>query len=170
MQPVNPVAPYTSRLVGTDMLELADGSAFKVYWLDIAGRSEPEKCEWGASGRDRDAALKQLGEAGVSGVGFICLFPHIAKVFFFGESLETNLYAEAFRGDPFRPSSLDGARGVEIGCAAEVDIAGKEFALWRAAATVEEYLASFVEAEPCGFENHAKLGEYALRHASGPPS
>lgn len=167
MQPVKPVAPYTSRLVGTDMLELADGSAFKVYWLDIAGRSEPEKYEWGASGRGQAAALSQLREAGVSGVGFICLFPHIAKVFFFGESLETNLYAQAFRGDPFRLSGLDGPRGVEIGCAAEVDIAGKEFVLWRAAATVEGYLATFASAEACGFENHAKLREYALRHAGG---
>lgn len=163
MDPVKPVGPYTSRPMGTATLRLADGSAFKVYYLDIFGRPDPRRTEWEASGRDRQAALAQLEKAGVSGVGFICLFPHIAKVFFFGECGETNLYATAYRGDPFAPSALDYARGVEIACAAEMDVAAKEFALWRRCATVEEYLSQFVTPEVCGFASVSKLREYASR-------
>lgn len=163
MLPVQPSMPYASRAVGTARLDLPDGSAFKVYYLDIVGRPEPQRFEWAASGRDRAAALEQLRVAGIVGVGFVCLFPHIAKVFFFGEGCETNLYALAFRGDPFQPAPLDYARGVEIGCAAEVEIAAQEFALWRKAKTVEEYLATCVDPPPCGFENHAKLREYAAK-------
>ena len=161
MDPVKPANPYTSRCVGTDALRLSDGSAFKVYYLDIVGRSEPDTYEWDASGRDKAEALEQLQQAGVSGVGFVCLFPHIAKVFFFGECAETVLYAQAFRGDPFLASPLDYARGVEIACAGEMDIAGKEFALWRECASVEEYLGRYVEPETCGFADHSKLGDYA---------
>ena len=163
MDPVKPVNPYTSRPAGTAVLRLPDKSAFKVYYLDITGRSEPHKYEWAASGRDRDAALQQLRAAGIAGVGFICLFPHIAKVFFFGECAETNLYAQVFRGDPFEPARLDYARGVEIACAGEMDIAAKEFALWRQSSSVEEYLAAFVEPETCGFRDHAKLRAYVTR-------
>ena len=160
MDAVQPVNPYTSRPAGTAMLRLDDGSAFKVYFLEIVGRDQPEKYEWQACGRDRQAAVAQLRDAGISGVGFICLFPHVAKVFFFGECAETNLYATALRGDPLRPSPLDDARGVEIACAGEMDVAAREFALWRRCETVEDYLAESVEPETCGFANHAKLGQY----------
>jgi len=160
MDPVKPVNPYSSRPVGATMLRLDDGSAFKVYVLDIFGRPEPEKYEWKASGRDPEAAMEELKQAGVSGVGFICLFPHIAKVFFFGECAETNLYSQAFLGNPYQPHPLDYARGVEVACAGEMDIAAKEFSLWRQSATVEEYLNRFVEPETCGFASHSKLGEY----------
>jgi len=163
MDPVKPVNPYTSRCIAKTKLDLPDGSSFKVYFLDITGRSEPEKYEWDASGRDRHAALDQLAAAGIMGVGFICLFPHIAKVFFFGECAETNLYAQAFHGNPFAPSALDDARGVEVACAGEMDIAAKEFLLWRESRSVEEYLDRFVDPETCGFENHAKLAEYVTR-------
>ena len=161
MDPVKPVSAYTSRPVGVALLRLSDKSAFKVYFMDIVGREEPEKYEWEASGRDRGAAMEQLKGAGLTGVGFICLFPHIAKAFFFGECGETNLYAQAFRGDPFRPSALDYARGVEVACAGEMDVAAREFALWRKCATVEAYLSEFVVPEECGFANHGKLREYA---------
>ncbi len=45
--------------------------------------------------RSKEEALAQLKAHGIEGVGFICLFPHIAKVFFFGHNetcWETNLY------------------------------------------------------------------------------
>jgi hypothetical protein len=161
MQPVKVVNPYTSRPAGIGMLRLPDGSAFKVYYLDIAGRSEPWRYEWAVSGRDRNAALEQLRAAGISGVGFICLFPHVAKVFFFGECAETNLYAQAFRGDPFQEIRLDYARGVEVACAGEMDITAQEFELWRESPTVERYLERFVQPNTCGFTNHAKLREHA---------
>ena len=161
MEPIKPAPPYFARPAGVSRLDLPDGSAFKVYFFDIIGRPEPEKYEWALAERSQDAALEQLKQADISGVGFICLFPHIAKVFFFGESMETNLYAEAFRGDPFQRAPLDYARGVEVACAAEMDIAAKEFALWRAAATVADFLAEFVEPVECGFESNAKLRAYA---------
>lgn len=160
MDPVKPVNPYTSRCVDRARLDLPDGSSFKVYYLDITGRAERHKFEWDASGRDKRAALDQLAAAGIAGIGFVCLFPHIAKIFFFGECAETNLYAQAFRGDPFAPSALDYARGVEVACAGEMDIAAKEFLLWRDSRTVKEYLATFVQPEICGFANSGKLAEH----------
>ena len=160
MDPVKPVQPYTARPAGTARLERADGSAFKVYYFDIVGRPEREKYEWALSARTKEQALEQLREAGVSGVGVIVLFPHIAKVFFFGECAETVLYAEAYRDDPFAPSALDYARGVEIACAAEMDVAAKEFELWRRSETVEDYLAEFVAPVECGFASHTKLHAY----------
>ena len=131
MVEVKPGQDYRSRCVGTTRLELGDGSRFKVYVMEIVGRANPERYEWRFSPRTPDAALADLGAAGVSGVGFVCLFPHIAKVFTWGESLETNLYAQAWRGDPWARAPLEDARGAEVACAGEMDVAAKEFLLWR---------------------------------------
>jgi hypothetical protein len=152
---------YHSRCTGTSRLELPDGSRFKVYVMEITGRANPERYEWRFAGRTPEQASRQLGAAGVSGVGFVCLFPHIAKVFFFGESLETNLYAEAWRGDPWKRSALEDTRGCEVACAGEMDVAAKEFLLWRDATSVEAYLERFVAPEECGFRAHRKLFQYA---------
>jgi hypothetical protein len=162
MLKVKPAQDYQSRCAGTRRLELEDGSRFKVYVLEIVGRANPERYEWRFSGRSPEQALAQLGRAGISGVGFICLFPHIAKVFFFGETLETNLCAQAWRGDPWQRAALEDERGCEVACAGEMDVASKEFALWRETASVGAYLERFVTPEECGFRSHRKLLEYSL--------
>lgn len=161
MLAVKAAQDYRSRCVGTLRLDLEDGSRFKVYLLEITGRANPERYEWRHAKRTPERALAELGRAGVSGVGFICLFPHIAKVFFFGETLETNLYAQAWRGEPWKRSALEDERGCEVACAGEMDVASKEFALWREAASVEAYLERFVTPDECGFRSHRKLFEFA---------
>jgi hypothetical protein len=166
MVTVKAAQDYRSRCTETRRLELPDGSRFKVYVMEITGRANPERYEWRYSSRTPEQATRQLGRAGAGGVGFVCLFPHIAKVFFFGETLETNLYAQAWHGNPWMRCELEDERGCEIACAGEMDVAGKEFALWRRAASVEEYLARFVEPEECGFRAHRKLYSYA----AGPTS
>ena len=42
-----PANPYDARISGTHLLACPDGrSAFKVYFLDIVGRQNPERYEW----------------------------------------------------------------------------------------------------------------------------
>ena len=156
-----PASPtYTSEAVKTDLLSTGGKSLLKLYFLQILDRTERSKYEWNFNARSKEEVVFQLQAQGIDGVGFACIFPHIVKVFLFGSSdgcYETNLYVRAFRGDPLESTSLEYGSGMEIACAGEIDIAAKEFALWRRCRSVEEYLDSFVEPERCGFENHQKL-------------
>ena len=155
--------PYTSEAVGTELLRINDRSLLKLYFLQILDRTERSRYEWDFSARSKEETVDQLKMQGIDGVGFACIFPHIAKVFLFGSSsgcCETNLYVRAFQGDPLQPISLECGTGMEVACAGEMDLAAKEFSLWRRCRSVGEYLDQFVIPERCGFENHLKLKEF----------
>ena len=83
MRPIAACQTYAARSAGRAVYENGP-HVFKVYLIDITGRSHPERYEWDRCGRDRDSVLTGLKRAGVEGVGFVCAFPHIAKAFRFG--------------------------------------------------------------------------------------
>jgi hypothetical protein len=154
---------YTSEPAGTALLNVDGKFYFKLYFLQILGRAQRSRYEWASATRSKAQTVAQLKAQGIGGVGFVCIFPHITKVFFFGSSgecRETNLYIRAFGGDPLQPISLEYGEGIEIACAGEMDIASKEFALWQRCASVEEYLDEFVNPSICSFENHQKLKSF----------
>ncbi|UCF99329.1 MAG: hypothetical protein JSV89_07255 [Spirochaetaceae bacterium] len=158
-------APYTSEPAGTAVFRLDEKSQFKLYFLQIIGRVDRSRYEWATARRSKEQTIVQLRAHSLRGIGFACVFPHIAKVFFFGSSQghrETNLYVRAFGGDPLQPISLEYGESMEIACAGEMDVASKEFALWQRCSTVEQYLEEFVSPSICCFENHEKLKSFLL--------
>jgi hypothetical protein len=160
VQPVEVCQGYAARPAGRAVYE--NGlHAFKVYYIDITGRREPERYEWDRSGLERRAVLAGLRRAAVEGVGFVCAFPHIAKAFRFGPENETVLQVRAFRPADF--AELDLARSdayVEYACLAESAIADAEYRRWAAAPSVAGYLRRFVDWSPVAIADPAKLGRH----------
>ncbi|HZS33416.1 MAG TPA: hypothetical protein VFC42_08565 [Methylomirabilota bacterium] len=160
MHPIQPCQSYQARPAGRAVY--ANGPhRFKVYYVDIPGRSRPELYEWDQAGRDRETVLAGLKRAGVEGVGFVCAFPHVAKVFRFGPENETVLNVRAFRPADFGDLDLGRADGyVECACLAEAVLLEAEYRLWAAAPTVEDYLHRWVDWPPVAIGDRAKLARY----------
>jgi hypothetical protein len=157
--------PYAARPAGR-ALYTSGRHAFKVYFIDIPGRARPELYEWDRAGRPRQSVLAGLARAGVEGIGFVCAFPHIAKAFRFAPESETVLHVRAFRPADFAELDLGRAGGyVEYACLAESVIADREYRCWAEAASVDAYLAEWVDWAPVAIADHAKLGRYY--HAGG---
>jgi hypothetical protein len=165
MQPIAPCQRYAARPAGRAVYENGP-HAFKVYFIDIAHRRQPELYEWERCGRDRDSVLAGLKRAGVEGVGFVCAFPHIAKAFRFGPESETVLNVRAFRPADFAELDLTRSDGyVEYACLAESVIADAEYRLWARVRTVEEYLGQWVDWQPVAVADQGKLGRHYHRPA-----
>ena len=165
MQPIAPCQSYAARSAGRSLYENGP-HAFKVYFIDITGRRQPELYEWDLCGRGRDSVVAGLKRAGVEGIGFVCAFPHIAKAFRFGPESETVLHVRAFRPADFTELDLTRSDGyVEYACLAESVIADAEYRLWAGARTVDEYLGQWVDWQPVAVSDREKLG----RHYRRPP-
>jgi hypothetical protein len=108
-----------------------------------------------------------LKRAGVEGVGFVCAFPHIAKVFRYGPEIETVLHVRAFRPSDFTELDLARSDGyLEFACLAEAVIADAEYRLWAEARTVGAYLERWVDWQPVAVADEGKLGRHYRRPAS----
>jgi len=157
MEPVRLCDGYAARPSGR-ALYTNGPHAFQVYYLDIVGRTRPEAYEWDRCGRDRDSILAGLERAGVEGVGFVCAFPHIAKVFRFAPSSETTLHVRAFRPLDFADIDLAREEGyAEYACLAESVIADGEYRLWARVESVDAYLREWVDWAPAAIADHTKL-------------
>ena len=167
MEPVLPANTYTARPAGTQLLRLPDGlSAFKVYFVDIIGRSEPCKYEWDPCGRDRSSVAEGLARLSVEGVGFVCAFPHITKVFRFAPSAETILHVRAFNSADFSEIDLSRSGGyVEFACLAEAIIAGDEYRFWADSESVADYLTKWCDWPLSPIVDNAKLARYMTAEA-----
>ncbi|MBI3948164.1 MAG: hypothetical protein HY321_19760 [Armatimonadetes bacterium] len=165
MEKIKPCNSYIGRPAGTEMLRLADGrSALKVYFIDIPGRSTPERFEWDRCGRPRAGLVEALAGAGVEGIGFVTAFPHITKVFRFGPNPETVLHVRAYRTEDLADLPLERGEGyVEFACLAEAIIAAEEYRFWAAARSVAEYLDRWCDWPESPIVDHGKLG----RHFAG---
>lgn len=160
MRAVDACQSYAARPAGRAVYQNGP-HAFKIYLIDITGRAQPERYEWDRCGLERDAVLAGLKRAGVEGVGFVCAFPHIAKVFRFGPESETVLNVRAFRPVDFTEIDLTRSDGyVEYACLAESVIADAEYRLWAGARTVPEYLTRWVEWQPVAVADEGKLRRY----------
>jgi hypothetical protein len=143
MQSIQRARPYHARLKERALLAADDGrSAFKVYCLEIVGRSEPQRYEWDACGRTVGGFLRELRASCPAGIGFATCFPHITKVFRYSPDAETVLDVRGLWTPTLQPASLERPEGyVEFACLAEALIAADEYRYWAEAATVEEYLS-----------------------------
>jgi hypothetical protein len=165
MRSIEACQSYAARPAGRAVYENGP-HAFKVYFIDITGRQHPERYEWDRSGRERDGVLAGLKRAEIEGIGFVCAFPHIVKVFRFGPENETVLHVRAFRPADFAKIDLARSDGyVEYACLAESIIADGEYRLWAGASTVAEYLVRWVDWQPAAVADEGKLGRYY----DGPP-
>lgn len=154
--------PYHARLAGKKLLRMPDGrSVFKLYFLSIVGRDQPERYEWQRSPLRPEAFEQKLLSAPLSGVGFIIAFPHVCKVFRFSPQGETTLDVLEFNTPDL--SARDSTRGDgshEFACYAEAVIAADEYLAWAAAASVTAYLESFSAAEDFPVAENQKLARY----------
>lgn len=157
---VKPCNTYAAKSAGTTVYR--DGrTAFKVYYVSIYGREHPERYEWDLCDLSCEAVVERLKELGIEGVGFVLAFPHIVKVFRFGPEAETLLNVRAFKPGDGEPIPLERAEGyTEFACLAEADVASREYLLWAAAESVEEYLGKLVTWGPLPIIDHEKLGRY----------
>ncbi len=163
MQEVKPCNTYAARPSG--VATYCDGpTVYKVYYVDIYGRQEPERYEWDRCELPRATAIEHLATAGVEGVGFVVAFPHITKVFRFAPSAETVMHVRAFRTTDFAPLDLQREEGyLEFACYAEAVIAAAEYELWARAKTVEEYLEGTWPGAEARIADHTKLRRYMER-------
>jgi hypothetical protein len=144
------------------MLRMPDGkSVFKVYFVDIIGRKQPERYEWKLCGRSQEDFLARLKALRIEGVGFVIAFPHITKVYRYGPNPEIVINVRAFKTDGLEPLSLERSEGyMEFACLAEAVIAADEYRSWANARSVEEYLKSWSSFEDGPIVEHGKLGRY----------
>ena len=165
-----PVATYDARAAGTRLLRGGDGrSAFKVYFVDIAGRPDPGRYEWDRGNLSRDAFLASFAPR-ADGVGFVTAFPHIVKLFRFGPHAETVLDVRAWRTPDLAEYPLARGDGTfEFACLAEALVAADEYGFWAAARSVEEYLDRWSDFARGAIADHAKLGRYWSAGAGGSP-
>ncbi|MFP3903064.1 MAG: hypothetical protein ACLFWB_02360 [Armatimonadota bacterium] len=160
MHEIEPCKPYTARPAGTSMYRLGD-HAFKVYYVDITGRDDPERYEWDECGRDRTEVIDSLTAAEIEGVGFVVAFPHITKVFRYAPSAEILQHVRAFDTADFSEIDLRREDGyLEFACYAEAIIATAEYRLWADAGSVKEYLAQWTEWEMAAIADNEKLARY----------
>ena len=162
MEPIKPCNTYHGKNAGTEMLRMPDGkSAFKVYFVDIVGRKQPERFVWSLSGRSQKDFLAGLTRLGIEGVGFVIAFPHITKVFRFAPSAETIMHVRAFWTPSFEEVDLRREEGyLEFACYAEAVIAAEEYRLWAEADSVEAYLTRWADWSDATVTDHAKLARH----------
>ena len=143
-------------------LSMQDGrSAFKVYYISIIGREQPELYEWERCARTREEFERVFVAGAHEGIGFVTAFPHIAKIFRFAPSMETVLDIREFDTAGMRPK--DCARGDgyhEFACYAEAAIAAEEYHAWAQATTVAEYLGFRCDRADFPLARNGKLAQY----------
>ena len=138
-----PCNPYHAVVRSREALRGPDGrSVFKVYLVDIVGRTDRKRTEWSRSDLASASVLETLRTCpGIEGVGFITLFPHVTKVFRFGPEAEIVLNVRGWNTRDLSHMDLTRSDGyVEFACLAEAALAADEYAFWAEAETVEDYV------------------------------
>ena len=159
---VKPCRSYRARAAGRAVVHMADGkSVLKIYFLDITGRDDPARYEWGAGTYAPAEFEADFRRTRTEGIGFVTVFPHISKLFRFAPSMETVLHVRAFQTRTLAPLDLAREEGaMEFACYAEAAIAADEYHAWAAAETVQEYLDFFSQFEGGPVVSHTKLAEH----------
>ena len=156
-----PANPYDARIAGRRLLHGADGrSAFKVYFVDIVGRANPERYEWDRCPTSREAFLAAFSRV-AEGVGFVTAFPHVTKLFRFGPHAETVLDVRGYRTADLAAYPLPRGDGTfEFACLAEALVAADESSYWASAADVKAYLDRWSPFAAAKVVDHGKLARY----------
>jgi hypothetical protein len=153
---------YHAVLSGSTMLSMPDAkSVYKVYYISIIGRDQPELFEWEHCARSKEEFEQAFAAHGFQGIGFAIAFPHITKVFRFAPTMETVLDIGEFETDGIRPKNCDRGDGFhEFACYAEAVIAAEEYHAWACAASVPEYLETRCSSDAFPVASNDKLARY----------
>ena len=159
---IKPCQPYQAILAGTLLARGSDNkSAFKIYYISIIGRAEPERYEWPAGKEAKNQFAGRFRKKSFEGIGFVTAFPHITKLFRFSPAAETVLDVRAFRTSDLSPLDLGRAENyLEFACYAEALLAAGEYRLWARTKTVTEYLSAFSSLADGKIVSSTKLAEY----------
>ena len=159
---IKPCQSYRARGAGRSRLSMSYGkSVFKLYYLDVPGRDDPSRYEWGRCGMKPEEFERLILSQPFEGVGFITAFPHITKVFRFAPSVETVLHVRAFHTQKLQPLDLGREDGyLEFACLAEALIANDEYRACAAAGSVRDYLQFFSDFAYGPVVSHTKLATY----------
>ncbi len=163
MQSISPCNPYHAVVRDHEMWHGRDDkSVFKLYYVDIIGRANPERTEWDKCATTREALREALDRTpGAQGVGFITAFPHITKIFRFGPEAETVLNVRAWNTVDMSDIDLGRSDGyVEFACLAEAALAADEYRFWAQAASVEAYLKEWSTYRDGPVLCQSKLAQY----------
>jgi hypothetical protein len=149
--PILTTQGYHARLHQFERLEMPDGkSVFKLYFLSIIGRAQPEKYEWAYTPYTSAEFIRTFRTSGQQGLGFVITFPHVTKIYRFYADKETVLDVSEHHTADLRARDLSRGDGFhEFGCLAEAALAAEEYQAWASAHSVEEYLA--FKASACDF-------------------
>lgn len=159
---IKPCQPYHAVLTNKTLLKMPDGkSAFKVYFISLLGRADPDRFAWDKGANSRPQFLERIKALNPAGAGFITAFTHITKLFRFDPGAETVLNVRAFKTPDLAPLDLKRAEEyTEFACYAEAAIAADEYRFWAEAATVAEYLENFSPFVQGKIISNTKLGDY----------
>lgn len=159
---VSSCGTYHASIENCQTVTLPDGkSAFKVYFVSIIGRSNPERFEWVHNALSKEQFLSNFAAKGYEGIGFVTAFPHITKVFRFSPKSEILMLVSAYNTQTGEPVNLDRGEGfTEFACLAEAMLANDEYRAWAKAASVPEYLAYVSDEHDAPVLDNAKLGRY----------
>lgn len=153
---------YHGRIVDTKPVSMADGkSRFKIYFVSIVGRDQPQRFEWAHCGMTPDDFARRFAAGADEGIGFVTAFPHITKVFRYAPDVEILQHVKAFNTRDFTPIDLTRSEGyMEFACYAEAAVAADEYHAWARARSVAEYLDYWSPCKEAPILDHAKLGAW----------
>lgn len=161
--------PYHASLSGFKLMQMPDGkSIFKIYYLSIAGRSQPQRYEWQFCSFSPAEFEETFLSHGFEGIGFVTTFPHITKVFRFSPQKETILDVQEFSTrdlSPIKESVKN--KWHEFACYAETRLAAEEYHAWAGANTVTDYLAARCTLTDFEVINPAKMRLYWQDYKGG---
>ena len=161
--------PYHARVVGQRAVRMPDGkSVFKIYFVSVIGRENPERYEWAHSPQSPDAFVAAFRSGPHEGAGFVLAFPHITKVFRFSPFGETVIDVTEYDTRDLRPKDCSRGDGShEFACYAESVIAAAEHEAWAAAPTVETWLGTRCERIEFPVATHTKMETYWNQRPAG---
>lgn len=147
---------------GTNLLRMPDKkSVFKIYYLSIIKRDNPEAYEWDRCLLSKEDFESRLVSGEHAGIGFVTAFPHITKIFRFSPQMETVLDVKAFDTSTMTPCDCSREEGYsEFACYAEAIIAAEEYRVWAESASVSEYLSFVCKVNDFPIATNSKMGEY----------
>lgn len=159
---IKPCQPYHALLVDKTLLSLPDGkSAFKIYFINIIGRANPNRYEWPQDKITRQQFTGRFQKMSFAGIGFVTAFAHVTKIFRFDPAVETVLDVRAFSTVDLAPLDLKRAEDyLEFACYAESLLAAAEYRLWARAKTVPEYLSVFSSFDDGKIISNTKLADH----------
>lgn len=159
---IKPCGTYQAHIEDCTLVRMPDGkSAFKIYFVSIVGRPNRERFEWEHCPLNKASFVEAFRASGREGIGFVCAFPHITKVFVFPPRAEVLLDVCAFDTATGASISLEKENGYyEFACLAEAVIAQDEYLAWAAAADVAGYLEHVMPSGEAAVAANDKLARY----------